>query len=334
MLFPNPEGAKAMDIRITVSQPGGADCMQVEPCQPQEPGPGEIRLRHEAIGVNFLDIYHRSGLYPLAFPSVLGVEGAGVTEAVGPGVTCLKPGDRVAYAGGPLGAYASTRLLPEARAIRLPEDVSTRAAAASMLKGLTAHMLLTRTYPVGRGTAVLVHAAAGGLGGMLTRWAKHLGAVVIGTVSSEPKAELARANGADHLIVGRDADVPAAVASLTGGLGADYAIDGIGGGMLLKTLASVRKFGTVASIGQAAGPIPPVAVEALGPLRSLSLARPSVMAYSSEADTYPMAARAVLESIRAGLVSSIGGEYSLAEAAATHAELEAGRSAGSLLLIP
>ena len=203
-----------------------------------------------------------------------------------------------------------------------------------MLRGLTAHMLLTRTYPVGPGAVLLVHAAAGGLGGLLTRWAKRLGATVIGTVGSEIKAAQARAHGADHLIVGRDANVPAAVAELTAGRGVDFAIDGIGGDLLAKTLACVRKFGTVASIGQAAGPIPPVTVESLGPVRSLTLARPSVMAYAAEPDTYRASAAVILDVIRAGIAADIGGNYPLAEAARAQADLEAGRTAGSLLLIP
>jgi len=324
-----------MNYSVRMTGVGGVDQLEMVPQEPLEPGPGEVRIRHEAIGVNFIDIYHRIGLYPLpALPAVLGVEGAGTIEAVGVGVTLLSPGDRVAYAGAPVGAYASTRLLPEARAIRLPDDISLQLAAASMMRGITAHMLLTRTYPISSGTTILVHAAAGGLGAILVRWAKHLGAVVIGTVSSEEKAVLARAHGADHVVIGRDADIVGEVAGLTGGRGVDVAYDGIGGDMLLKTFGCVRPFGTVASIGQAAGPIPPVAVEAIGPRRSLSLARPSVMAYAADPVIYPVAAKALLTAMRSGVTASIGGEYPLAEAAQAQADLEAGRSTGSLLLIP
>lgn len=323
-----------MDIQITVTKPGEAHNLRATPYAPELPGPGEIRVRNEAIGVNFIDIYHRNGLYALPAHGVPGVEGVGMVEAVGEGVTGLVVGQRVVYAGAPVGAYRSTRLLPAPRAIPLPDDIPPRVAAVSMLKGLTAHMLLTRTYAVEPGSVLLVHAAAGGLGTLLTRWAKHLGATVIGSVSSEAKAALARENGVDHLIVGRDADVVSDVLALTDGRGVDYAIDGIGGTMLAKTLACARRFGTVASIGQAAGPIPPVPVETLGPIRSLSLARPSVMAYSAEPGTYAVGMACVLEMIRAGVTTPIGGEYTLADAARAHVELEAGRSTGSLLLIP
>ena len=324
-----------MDIKIQLNGPGGIDRLQVAPCAPQAPGPGDIRIRHDAIGVNFIDIYFRLGLYPLPnLPTVLGVEGAGIVEAIGDGVTDLMPGDRVAYAGAPVGAYAATRLLPHARAIRLPDGIATRVAAANMLRGLTAHMLLFRVYPVEPATTVLVHAAAGGLGGILVRWAKHLGATVIGTASSPAKAATARGNGADHVIVGRDADIANEVRALTGGQGVDYAIDGIGGNMLEKTLGSVRRFGTVASVGQAAGPIPPLSVEALGPVRSLSLARPSVMAYSADPEVYPAAAQDLFAAIERGIAADIGAVYPLADAARAQADLEAGRTTGSLLLIP
>jgi NADPH2:quinone reductase len=266
-------------------------------------------------------------------PAVLGVEGAGVVEAVGEGVDGLGVGDRVVYAGA-TGGYAATRLLPAWRAIRLPETIPSRIAAASTLRGLTAHMLLTRTYPVEPGTVLLVHAAAGGLGSILTRWAKHLGASVIGTAGSAAKAEIARTNGADHVIVGREADVIAEVSALTDGRGVDFAIDGVGGAMLRKTLACVRRFGTVASMGQAAGPIPPIAVDEIGPVRALSLARPSVMAYAADRQIYPVAVEALLQAMETGVLAEVGGEYPLREAAKVHADLEAGRTNGSLLLIP
>lgn len=324
-----------MDLKIQLTGPGGVDRLQAAPCAPQAPGPGEIRIRHDAIGVNFIDIYFRLGLYPLpTLPAVLGVEGAGIVEAVGEGVTDLSPGVRVAYAGAPVGAYAATRLLPQARAIRLPDGIATRVAAANMLRGLTAHMLLFRVFPVVPGTTLLVHAAAGGLGGIVVRWAKHLGATVIGTASSPAKAVAARAHGADHVIIGRDADIAREVRTLTGRQGVDYAIDGIGGDMLQKTLACVRRFGTVASIGQASGPIPPLSVEALGPVRSLSLSRPSVMAYSADPTVYPVAAEDLFTAMALGIVSDIGAEYPLAEAARAQADLEAGKTTGSLLLIP
>jgi NADPH2:quinone reductase len=322
-----------MDSRIQISAPGGIEQLTVVADEPAEPGPGEIRLRHEAIGVSFIDIYHRTGLYPLPLPATLGVEGAGTVEAVGPDVTTLSPGDRVAYAGSP-GAYATTRLLPAARAIPLPPDVPAQLAAATMLRGITAHMLMTRTFPVTTGTTVLILAAAGGTGGLLVRWAKHLGARVIGTAGSPDKARLAREAGADHVIVGRGTDIVAAVAELTDGKGVDVAYDGIGGNVLAKTLACVRPFGTVASIGQAAGPVPPLNLEEIGPRRALTLARPSFMAYVADPDTYRTASEAVIAAMQLGITARIGGTYSLSDAARAHSDLETGRSTGSLLLMP
>ena len=322
-----------MDLAVRMVATGGPDVLEVFEHLPQIPGPNEIRVRQEAIGVNFVDIYQRMGLYPLPLPAVLGIEGAGIVEAVGDGVRELRVGDRVVHAGMP-GAYAATRILPAWRAIQLPSTIPSRVAAATMLRGLTAHMLLTRTYRVEKATVLLVHAAAGGLGSILTRWAKDLGATVIGTAGSEEKAKVARANGADHVVVGRNADLVAEVSALTDRRGVDFAIDGIGGEMLLKTLACVRRFGMVASMGQAAGPIPPVNVDDIGPVRSLSLARPSVMAYTADQQVYPVAASAVLNAIENGLVPSSIAEYSLAEAAKAQADLEAGITTGSPILLP
>lgn len=321
------------DKAIRLTRPGGPEELAVMDWPAEPPGPGEIRLRHEAIGVNFIDIYHRTGLYPLPEPGIPGVEGAGIVEALGEGVTELEVGQRVAYAGAP-GAYASTRLLPAWRAVPLPGAIPTRTAAASLLRGMTAHMLLTRTHPVRPGESVLVHAAAGGLGAILTRWVRHLGGTVIGTAGSEAKAEAASANGADHVIVGREADVVDEVAKLTGGRGVDFVVDGIGGAMLGKSFACARRFGTVASVGQAAGAIPPVPVEAIGPLRSLTFARPSVMAYAAERDTYPEAVRTVLAMIEAGIAAGDGPSYPLAEASRAQSDLEAGRITGSAILLP
>jgi NADPH2:quinone reductase len=325
----------AMVRRIELTVPGGVERLELVDRPLAAPGPGEIRLRHSAIGVNFIDIYLRSGLYPLpSLPAVLGVEGVGIVAAVGSGVATLRPGDRIVYAGAPVGAYAEERLLPAGRAIKLPATIADEVAVAAMVKGMTAHMLLTRTYPVGPGTTILVHAAAGGLGSFLAAWAKRRGAIVIGTVGSDAKAALARDAGADHVIVGRDADFVAAVATLTEGRGVDVAYDGIGGATLAKTLAAVRLFGTVASIGQTAGPIPPIAVEELGPRRSLSLARPSVMAYLGDAETYRRAAAELLAALADGLRPTIGRAYPLAEAAQAQADLEAGRTTGSIYLVP
>jgi NADPH2:quinone reductase len=320
-------------LEVRIARFGDPSVFDIGPATVAAPGPGEILLRQDAIGVNFIDVYHRTGLYALPMPAVIGVEGAGVVEAVGADVTTVAIGDRVVY-GGAVGGYATRRLLPAWRAVRLPDAVSAEAAAALWLKGLTAHMLLTRTCSVGPGTVLLVHAAAGGLGAVLVRWAKRLGATVIGTVGSEAKAEIARGLGADQIVVGRDADFATAVRAATNGLGADYAIDGIGGATLLRTFDAVRKFGTVASVGQAAGPIPPIRVEEIGPMRSLSLARPSVMAYAADEATYRRASADLLAAMAEGIMAEIGARYPLAEAARAHADLEAGRTVGSVILLP
>lgn len=322
-----------MDIAITVTAPGGIEALRIEERRPETPGPGEIRIRQRAIGVNFIDIYHRRGSYPLPAPGVPGVEAAGVVEAVGPDVVGLGPGDRVAY-GCLVGAYASTRLLPAWRAVPIPDDLSDAAAATALARGLTTRMLTTRVFPVGPGHLVLVHAAAGGLGQSLIRRVVALGGVAIGIVGSEEKVAVARRAGASSVIVGREIDLQAEVAALTDGRGVDFAVDGIGGATLARTLGCVRRFGVVASVGAAAGPIPPIDVADLGPARSLALARPSVMAYAAERDTYPDAARAELEAARAGAGIAIGGEFSLADAARAQVELESGRTTGALILRP
>jgi NADPH2:quinone reductase len=317
-----------------VKRPGGVEQFELADVELPPPAADEIRIRQTAIGVNFVDIYQRAGLYPMPPANIPGVEGVGVVVAAGANVTSVNAGDRIAYAGAPVGAYASERNLPAWRAIRLPEALSDEVVASSFVKAITAHMLLNRVYPVAPGTTLLVHSAAGGLGQLLTRWASHLGAAVIATVGSEAKAALARQAGAHHVIVGRDADFAQAIGDITGKRGVDVAYDGVGGATLAKTLACVRPFGVVASIGQAAGPIPPVDVSDLGPRRSLSLARPSVMAYMNETEAYHLAAKAVLAGIEGGILRVSGQSYPLSEAARAHADLEAGRTSGALYLKP
>lgn len=321
-----------MTTAVRMTKPGDVDVLAVADVAVGDPAAGEIRVRQSAIGVNFVDIYHRTGLYAVpALPAVLGVEGAGTVTAVGAGVTEVKVGDRVFY-GGAVGAYAAERLLPAWRAIRTPDGVSDPIAATAMARGATAQMLTARVFSVGAGTIALVHSAAGGLGALLVKWAKHRGATVIGTVSSDAKAAIAKAAGADHVIIGRDADFAREVAALTGGRGADVAYDGVGGTTLLKTFDCVRPFGVVASIGQAGGPIPPISVEELGPRRSIMLARPSVMRHMSDSASYRAAATEVIEMLRAGIAQEVGREYPLREAAAAQADLAAGRTTGCLVL--
>ena len=319
---------------IRLKAPGGTDQLENATVELPPPQHDEIRVRQTAIGVNFIDIYQRMGLYPLPPAAIPGVEAVGWVTAVGAGVTSLRVGDRIVYAGAPIGAYASERNLPAWRAIGLQEPIADEAAASVFVKGITAHMLLTRVYPVGPDTTVLIHSAAGGLGQLMTRWARHLGATVIGTVGSDIKAATARNAGAHHAIVGRNADFARAVADLTEARGVDVAYDGVGGSTLAKTLQCVRPFGVVASIGQSAGAIPPVDVEDLGPRRSLMLARPSVMAYMNRAKDYRIAAEAVLTVVREGILKSAGKPYRLSEAAQAHADLEEGRTSGSLYLVP
>lgn len=319
-----------MSLVMQFAHPGLPDCLQPADRDVGLPGPGEVRIRQHAIGLNFIDVYHRTGLYPLPLPAVPGVEAAGVIEAIGEGVHDLAVGQRVVYACVP-GAYAQSRLLPAWRAISLPDHISFERAGANLLRGLTAHMLLTRVYPVVPGTVMLVHAAAGGLGSIVTRWAKRLGATVIGTVSAEEKVEAVLGHGADHVIVGRDADYATQVAALTSGKGVHFAVDGIGGTTLGRTLACIRPFGLLASVGQASGPPPPVSVDQL---RSIALARPSVMAYGSDPAVYRKAAADVLAVADETLFGTPGTRYALADAATAHADLEAGRIIGHAVLMP
>ncbi|MBX5195093.1 MULTISPECIES: quinone oxidoreductase [unclassified Rhizobium] len=321
------------DQIVLLNSPGDVAQFQVQDQRVHPPGNREIQIRHHAIGTNFLDVYHRKGIYSLpSYPAVIGAEAAGVVEAVGPGVENFKEGDHIAYAGPPVGAYCSTRNIAADRAIKLPKAISAKTAASSLLKGMTAYMLLTKTYNVHDGSCVLIHAAAGGLGSMLVRWAKSLNATVIGTVSSAEKAALAESYGADHLVVGRGADIVTEVKGLTGGNGVDVAFDGIGGDMLVKSIRSVRPFGMAVSIGQAAGPVPPVPLEELRPGKALS--HPSIMAWCTDIDRYREAAQAAVRAMETGIVSQIGAEYSLRNVATAHEEMESGRSAGSILLVP
>ncbi|HEX4709004.1 quinone oxidoreductase [Phenylobacterium sp.] len=309
----------------------------IEPGEVQLPplGPTDVLVSNRAIGVNFIDVYLRSGLYPVPqLPMLLGVEGAGVVEGVGSDVESVSPGDRVAYAGPPIGSYAAARVLPQARLIGIPDPVSFETAAAAMLRGLTAHMLLTRVRATAAGDWILVHAGAGGLGQMLTRWAVGLGARVIATVGGPEKQALAQAAGADHVLLHGDPDLAVKVREITGGLGVDAAYDGIGGDMLLRTLDCVRPFGLVASTGQAAGPIPNLPLEALGPRKALTLSRPSVMLYASDADRYRAGGAELMARLAEGLPVAIGARYPLAQARDAHEALEQGRTTGSVILIP
>ena len=322
-----------MPIAMAMSGPGAPDVLQAIEVSVTDPGPGEVRIRQSVIGVNFVDIYYRTGLYPLsAHPAVLGFEGAGTVEAVGPGVTSLHPGDRVAYHGMPLGAYAEVRVLPESRLVKLPDTISDRVAGSTMLRGVTAHMLLHKVRAVQPGDWLLVHAAAGGLGQLVTRWAKRLGAHVVGTVGTISKVAQAKAAGADEVLLHGQSDWVERTRAIADGEGVHLAIDGIGGGMLAQTLGAVRPFGVVASLGQPAGPIPPVRVEELGFARSIALMRPSSIAYANDPELYRRGCADLMSALQSGLVNPIGAEYQLRDAAQAHADLEGGRTTGSVIL--
>lgn len=320
---------------VQMEKPGGAEVLSHLEKVLSVPDTGEVQIRQTVIGVNFIDIYFRLGMYPLpSYPGVLGIEGAGEIVAVGAGVADFAPGDRVAYAGVPVGGYADFRNLPAGRLVKIPDNVTDRVAGSNMLRGLTAHMILNKVYPLEAGQHVLIHSAAGGLGQLLTRWAKLLGAHVIGTVGSATKIEAARQAGADEVIL-RDGDGwISKVKDFSDGSGVHLAYDGIGGDVLGQTMKCVRPFGVLASLGQAGGAIPPVNVNDLGPVRCISLSRPSVVAYSLNPALYQPAARDLLSRLPAGLANPIGAEYALKDAAEAHRDLQAGRTTGSVVLIP
>jgi NADPH2:quinone reductase len=325
--------SKSLVQQVRIHAYGDASVLQTENVELPPPAPGEVRVRHSAIGVNFVDVYHRTGLYPLpSLPAALGVEGAGVVEAVGAGVTALVPGQRVAYAGAPVGSYASARNFPAERVVALPDSIPFEVAAGAMLRGITAHMLFTYVRPVGAGDTVLVHAAAGGLGLVLVQWAKSLGARVIGTVGNRAKAELA--HGLDRAVLYREEDFVGAVKDFTGGEGVHFAIDGIGGDTLRRTLEAVRPYGMAASIGQVAGDIGMIDAALLGPYRSIALSRPGVFRFMTDLQRYREGAQATLARLEAGMKVLIGKELPLAAAGEAHRLLEAGETVGSVLLRP
>ncbi|MBI9082595.1 MAG: quinone oxidoreductase [Desulfobacterales bacterium] len=325
-----------MSHAMIIYKTGGPEVLQWEPFDPGQPAPGEALVRHEAVGLNYIDIYHRSGLYPLpALPTVPGLEGAGIVEAIGDGVTEVSVGDRVAYAGVPAGAYAEIRRIPAHRLIRLPEAISTRQAAAMMLQGMTARYLLKKCVPVKKGDTILIHAAAGGVGLLVCQWARHLGARVIGTVGSEAKAELARANGCDHPILYDREDFAQRVRDLTDGVGANVVYDSVGKATFMKSLDCLRPMGTLVTFGQSSGKVPPVDIGLLGAKGSLFLTRPSLMTYTARREDLVEHAQDLFDVVTSGKVRlDIGRTWPLAEAADAHRALEARQTTGSSLLIP
>lgn len=327
------------DHAIRIHHHGGPDVLRDEPIVVGDPGPGEVRVRHTQVGVNFIDTYHRSGLYPLPLPSGLGLEAAGVIEAAGADVAAfdprLRPGARVVYAMGAPGAYATARVMDAATVVPLPDDVSDEAAASSFLKGLTAEFLVRRCYPIAEGDAVLVHAAAGGVGLLLCQWARHLGATVIGTVGSAEKAALAQAHGAEHVILYDREDFVARTRELTGGEGVAVAYDGVGAATFDGSLRCLRPLGMMVSFGNASGPPPAVAPHRLAELGSLFLTRPTLATYSRARVDLVSMAEALFAVLASGVVrATIGQTFPLAEARRAHEALEARETHGATLLDP
>ncbi len=325
-----------MPKAIRIHAHGGPEEMRWEEVEVPAPGAGQVTLRHTAVGLNFIDVYHRTGLYKVpALPSGLGLEAAGIVEAVGPEVAGLAAGDRVAYAYPPIGAYAERRTLPASHLVKLPDAIDDRQAAAMMLKGLTAQYLLRRTFRVEAGQTVLVHAAAGGVGLILCQWARHLGARVIGTVGSDDKAALAKAHGCDHPVVYTRDDFVAAVKDVTGGAGVDVVYDAVGKATFDGSLDCLRPLGMLALFGQASGPVPPVDLQLLAAKGSLFVTRPTLMTYTAKPADLQAGAAELFEVVAKGAVRiEVNQTYPLAEAATAHRDLEARKTTGSTVLLP
>ena len=322
-----------MPHAIRVHEVGGPNVLRWEEVEVGDPGPGQVRLRQEAAGLNFIDVYHRTGLYKQDMPFTPGVEGAGIVEATGPGVTAVSVGDRVAY-GGPIGGYAEVRLIDAEKVVKLPDAISSEQAAAMMLQGMTAHMLLRQVYAVRPGDTILIHAAAGGVGLIVCQWAKALGATVIGTVGSEEKAGLARAHGCDHPIVYTRADFVAEVEHITGGAKVPVVYDSVGKDTFLKSLDCLQPRGMMVSFGNASGAPDPMAPNLLAQKGSLFLTRPTLYNYTSTRAELESAAAELFEMVASGKVRvEVKQHFPLCDAAEAHRALEARKTSGSTVLI-
>lgn len=320
---------------IRFAKTGGPEVLALEDVTLPPPGPGQVRIRHGAIGVNFIDTYQRSGLYPVSLPSGLGLEGAGVVEQVGNGVTALRTGDRVAYCTGPLGAYAEANNVPADRVVKLPAGVSDEIAAAALLKGMTAQYLLKRTFPVGRGQTIVFHAAAGGVGLIACQWANHLGATVIGTVGSDDKAALARENGCAHVLNTRSNDWAARVRDLTGGEGVPVVYDGIGKDTFSGSLDCLAVRGMLVSFGNASGAVPAFEPGILSAKGSLYLTRPTLFHYTRTHEELEDTADDLFAAIQSGAVKiTIHQRFALGEARAAHEALHSRKTTGATVLVP
>jgi len=322
-----------MTHAIRIHKPGGPEALVWDEIQVAAPGPGQIRLRHTAVGLNFIDVYHRTGLYPLPLPLIIGSEGAGVVEELGPGVTGLAIGDRVAYAGS-IGAYAEARLIQADRVVKIPAGITDHQAAAMMLQGMTVRYLIREVYPVKAGDTILIHAAAGGVGLILCQWAKSLGATVIGTVSSDEKAELAKAHGCDHPIVYTREDFAKRVGEITQGKKLPVVYDSIGKDTFMQSLDCLRPRGLMAMLGQASGSPPPLEINVLAQKGSLYLTRPTLGTFIATAETLKTTADDLFAVVASGKVKiSVNQTYPLKDAAQAHRDLEARKTTGSTVLM-
>ncbi len=325
-----------MTKAIRIHEAGGPEVLRWEDVEVGNPGTGQVRIRHTAVGLNFIDVYHRTGLYPVpALPSGIGLEAAGVVDAVGEDVGEVAVGQRVAYASGPVGSYAEARLMAANRVVALPDSVSDEQAAAMMLQGMTVQYLLRRTYRVQPGDAVLIHAAAGGVGLIACQWAKHLGATVIGTVGTDEKAALAKANGCDHPIVYTRENFTDRVKEITCGAGVAAVYDSIGKSTFEGSLDCLQPLGMMVSFGNASGPVPPFEPGILAAKGSLFFTRPTLMTYTAKPDDLQATASELFDVVRAGHVKiSVNQTYALKDAAQAHIDLEARKTTGSTILIP
>jgi NADPH2:quinone reductase len=325
-----------MTQAIRIHQTGGPEVLTWESVELGAPGPGAVRVEQSAIGLNFIDVYHRTGLYPLPdLPATIGMEGAGRVESVGEGVNDLKPGDRVAYASPPVGAYAEARLIPADRLVKLPDAISDLQAAAMMLQGMTVQYLIRRTYKVARGDTVLFHAAAGGVGLIACQWLKHLGATVIGTVGSDEKAELARAHGCDHPINYRTENFVERVQEITDGAGVPVVYDSVGKDTFEGSLDCLAPLGMFVGFGNASGPVAPFNMGVLAQKGSLFVTRPTLMTYTAKRNDLVASANQLFEAVLSEAVKiEINQTYPLAEAAQAHRDLEARKTTGSTVLLP
>ena len=324
-----------MPHAIRIHRTGGPEVLQWDEVPVGDPGAGEARVRHTAVGVNYIDTYHRNGLYKLPLPSGIGSEAAGVVEAVGPGVTDLKAGDRVAYTGGPPGSYAETRIVSADRLVKIPEGVSDRVAATLMLKGLTVQYLLRQTYPLKGGETILLHAAAGGIGLIACQWARALGVTVIGTVGSDEKAALAKANGCTHTIVYTRENFVERVKELTGGKGVPVVYDAVGKDTFPGSLDCLSPRGMFVSFGNASGPVPPFELLLLAQKGSLYATRPTLVTYTAKRADMVRMAEDVFSMVKAGkIVNDARQTYPLKDATKAHRDLESRKTTGSTVLLP